>query len=174
MYYVPKLLDWYPNAKLIHTFRDPRGIFSSAAKLARAGKWGIRKRLSPVPQMLVDPLINFGMAAYVSKKWKDAAGLHRDYQERYPDRYRLVRFEDLVQDPHTIVPDLFSFLNLPFESSMLDEVRVVGSSFKEQRYTPGGFDAQAVTRWQEAISPLYSSWFSLVGGKRLETFGYSR
>ncbi len=30
--YVPTLLEWYPEAKIIHTFRDPRAILVSQLK----------------------------------------------------------------------------------------------------------------------------------------------
>ena len=32
IHYVPTILEWFPNAKFIHTFRDPRAIFLSQKK----------------------------------------------------------------------------------------------------------------------------------------------
>lgn len=173
IYYIPSLMEWYPGMKIIHTFRDPRGIFSSASKLAKAGKWGVRKRVSSLPSLLVEPAIDFGMALYVSKRWRDAVELHQQYQRLYPNRYLLVRFEDLLHDPETHIRRTCEFLQIPFEAGMLEEVDVVGSSYSSQRIVPGGFDPKAADRWREHIHPFFQTWFALLGAKKLKTFGYN-
>lgn len=172
IYYIPSLIEWYPSMKIIHTFRDPRGIFLSAAKLAKAGKWGVRKKISGLPDQMVNPAIDFGMAMYVSKRWWEAAKLHQEYQRQYSDRYMLVRFEDMLQDPEKNIRSVCDFLKIPFGLSMVEEVNVVGSSYSSQRIVPGGFDQKAADRWREHIHPFFDTWFALLGAKKLKTFGY--
>jgi len=173
IYYVPTLFEWFPNVKIIHTSRDPRGIFVSAAKLVKAGKWGLREKFPGLPGWAVDPLLEGVMGLYVTKTWLDAARLHSVYEQLYPDRYCLVRFEDFLQDPEAQVRNLCAFLGVPFEAHMLEDVTVVGSSYRAERIVHEGIDHKAADRWKDHIHPLASAWFSKMGGKHLKNFGYA-
>ena len=173
MYYVPTLLEWYPEAKIIHTFRDPRGIFVSAVKLVKAGKWGVKEKLPPLPPALMNSTLEMIMAVYVMRTWLDASRLHAVYAKQYPDQYYLIRFEDFLQDPEMYVRGACDFLNVPFQPEMLEEVKVIGSSYNAQRIVnAGGIDKKAAERWKEHIHPLTRAWFSTLGRRQLENFGY--
>lgn len=173
LYYVPRLLEWYPQAKVIHTIRDPRATFVSAAKRARSGGLGFRQKLPPLPERLSAPALNTMMLAYVSRAWFAAQRLHDAYGRRYPGQYETVRFEDLVSQPQDELQRICRFLGIPFEERMVDEVKMVGSSFSAQRVVAdAGFDRSAAVRWQAHIHPLVRGWFSLVGRGSLKKFGY--
>lgn len=172
LYYVPTLMEWFPNAKLIHTFRDPRGIFVSTLKRLKAGKWGFKARYPSLPNRMVAPLNTPLAVLHTTKTWFDAVRLHGVYQQRYAQQYRLLRFEDFIVNPEQHVAQLCDFLGVPFERRMIDGVIVIGSSYREQRRGPKGFDPQAVHRWQEHIDLLTRTWFSLLGSKYLKQFGY--
>jgi hypothetical protein len=172
IYFVPTLFEWYPNTKIIHTFRDPRGIFVSAAKLVRNGKWGVRSRLPSLPVKLLNPIMDSIMASYVTRTWLDAVRLHALYERQYPGKYLLVRFEDLIQDPERQIRSVCSFMDVAFDLTMVGEVAIVGSSYTAQRIVPGGFDQSAGDRWKEHINPLAGAWFSMLGKKHLKRFGY--
>ena len=172
IYFVPTLFEWFPNTKIIHTFRDPRGIFVSAAKLVRNGKWGVRKMLPSLPERLLNPIMDSIMASYVTRAWLDAVRLHSRYERQYPDKYLLVRFEDLIRDPEGQIRRACSFLDVAFDPSLVAEVAIVGSSYTAQRIVPGGFDPTAGERWKDHINPLAGAWFSMLGKKHLKRFGY--
>lgn len=173
LYYVPTLFDWYPNSKIIHTFRDPRGIFVSTLKRVKAGKWGLKAKFPSLPGRLVDPLSNPLAVMHTTMTWFDAVRLHFEYAQMYPGRYHLVRFEDMIADPETQVRQVCEFLEIPFQPRMLREVTVVGSSYRAERRGPSGFDQQAIDRWQEHIDPPIRAWFALLGKKQLRRFGYT-
>lgn len=172
IYYVPTLFEWYPRCKIIHTFRDPRGIFVSSAKLVRNGKWGVREKLPSLPKRLLNPITDAIMALYITRSWLDAVRLHARYERVYPDHYLMVRFEDLIRDPETQIQRVCHFLDVAFDPALISEVRIVGSSYQPQRIMPGGFDQTAGDRWKEHINPLADTWFSLMGRKHLKRFGY--
>lgn len=172
-YYLPTLYDWFPQAKVIHTFRDPRAIFISAAKLVRAGKWGFKDKLPALPPRLQNHLLDLIELLHISHTWRDAVRLHGRYEQAYRGRYHLLRFEELMNDPETEVQKLCDFLSVPFEPIMLDDLAVVGSSFYSQRrVVAAGLDKKTAHRWQEHISPFARQWFSLLGRKHLTRFGY--
>lgn len=176
IYYVPELLRWYPSARVIHTFRDPRGIFVSALKLVKDGKWGVKSRLpSALPKKATDPLLEVIMAVYILRLWLDAARLHARYARVYPDQYLLLRFEDLLQDPERHLRRVCDFIHIPFEQSMVEEVSSVGSSFTERRIVGGvGFEKSTSDRWKERIHPLTKAWLTALSGRELDHFGYVR
>lgn len=173
LYYVPKLIEWYPQAKIIHTFRDPRATFVSAAKRVRAGSWGFRDKLPPIPKMVMAPVLNVVTLAYISRAWFAALRLHNRYSKRFAGKYEMVRFEDLITDPQSELERLCHFLGIPFENRMVEEVKIVGSSFHDQRVIgSAGFDRSATERWRQHINPLARTWFSTVGRRSLKRFGY--
>jgi len=173
IYHLPTLFEWYPRVKVIHTFRDPRGIFTSAAKLIRDGKWGVKEKLPSLPSAVIDPFLDLYMAGYISRTWMDAARLHLEYKDKYPGSYHLVRFEEFLQDPENYMRGICEFLEIPFEPKLLEDVAVVGSSFNAQRFVRTGIDQKVAYRWKENINPLIGAWFSFLGRKHLERFGYA-
>jgi len=176
IYYVPELLRWYPEARIIHTFRDPRGIFVSALKLVKDGKWGVKTRLPKgLPKKVADPLLEASMAFYILRLWLDAARLHARYSKAYPDQYVLLRFEDLLQEPEQHIRRVSDFIHTPFEQNMVEEVSSVGSSFTERRIVGGvGFEKSTADRWKERIHPLTKAWLTTFSGRELDHFGYGR
>jgi hypothetical protein len=140
LYYVPTLLEWFPGAKIIHTFRDPRGIIVSKLKKVEKGLEGPQVRYSYLPEWLLDPLITPIEVVHITKFWFDAARLHAKYEQLYPHQYHLVRFEDLISEPEKQIRQICDFLNIDFENAMLDEINIVGSSYQSERRGPAGID----------------------------------
>jgi hypothetical protein len=167
-------LEWFPNAKIIHTFRDPRAIVVSTIKKIHKNQRGsLKSKVSSAPAWLIDPLITPVETFHISQAWFDAARLHAQYEQSYPQSYRLLRFEDFISDPETQIRQVCEFLELPFQAEMLAEVVTVGSSFENQHLGARGFDQKAAERWKDHINPLVKAWFSTLGRQQLEQFGYT-
>lgn len=172
--YVPTLLEWFPQAKVLHTFRDPRAITVSRLKKVRQRSVGLRGKLPTTPDWLmnmVDPPVEI---VRMSRSWLQAAELHFCYLAQFPNQYHMLRFEDLVQQPEAELRRVFNFLELPFDSKVLEDVVVVGSSYETQQRGPQGFDSQAIDRWRNYLGPLSRVWFSMVTRRQLKIFGYPR
>lgn len=172
LYYVPTLFEWFPKTKIIHTFRDPRGIFVSTVKRMHTHEWGLKRRYPQIPDGLLKPLISPVTTLYTTMNWFDAVRLHSLYQQRYGARYLLIRFEDLIGDPTRTVQQICDFLGVRFDPGMVEEVAVMSSSHHAQNRGPSGFDKQNISRWQAHIDPFNRAWFSLLGRKHLKTFEY--
>jgi hypothetical protein len=172
-YYVPTLLKWFPQAKVIHTFRDPRAIIvSKLKKVKERGREGPKIKFSALPGWLLDPFIDPIEVLHMTKAWFDAARLHIQYEQSYPRSYRLLRFEDLITEPERQIKQICDFLEIPFEREMLEEIYVVGSSYQSRRRGANGFDQRTLERWKDHINPLIRAWFSILGRKHLRRFGY--
>jgi len=165
IFFVPQLLQWFPNAKIIHTFRDPRAIYASRKKKAedkagQSARSGLR-RLGVVFQL--------ASSLHVIVNWQRVERRHRQYQAQYPGSYTLMKYEDLVQQPEDTLARLCSFLNISLTQSMLSQT-VVNSSFLPDGGV--GFDAGSITRWRKHMDPLLQRWFKLWLGPQLREYGY--
>ncbi|HXG40435.1 MAG TPA: sulfotransferase [Candidatus Limnocylindrales bacterium] len=168
---VPTLAEWFPRARFVHTFRDPRAIHASELRRRRGGHWGPKARLPRAAGRLVDPLLGPLELVRTSLAWRDAAERDARYRRTLGERYLLVRFEDLVAQPEAAVRDVCGFLGLDWTPSILEGVDVVGSSFAASRHTGRGIDPTAAERWR-TLDPLTRAWYSLAFRGRLTRFGY--
>ncbi len=161
---VPTLLSWFPGSRIVHTLRDPRAIFLSAhAKeadwiargefVSRSGR--VRRRLGPLGRAY--------QVFRVAADFKRVVRYHDEYTARYPNRYCLVRFEDLVTEPDATVRALSAQLGVPYDTRMLDQV-VRNASFSPRG--AHGFDPGAADRWRGQMRGLTRRSFAVLCGRR--------
>jgi hypothetical protein len=164
--HVDQLLDWFPDARVIHMIRDPRAVHVSELKRRSADPdtlpYRILARVPPAMRALV--------LLQVVRTWAEALNHHSRYQRSHPGRYRLVRFEDLVREPAAEIERLCAFLGVAFEPAMLEQ-RVVS---KGDRIGDTGFDAGAADRWERQIRPSDRRWIDRLLGGRIDELGYPR
>jgi hypothetical protein len=162
--YADTLLGWFPTGRIVQMVRDPRGVYVS--ELRR--RW---ERPSSVPYRQlrhVRPLFALFVLLQVTWAWARAIDRHRELSGRYPDRYRMVRFEDLVREPEATLLGLFDFLGVPMEAAVLDQKVVSrGVNLGTQ-----GFDASAADRWEDSISGRARRWLETTLGGRMRSVGY--
>ena len=165
---VPTLLSWFPNARVVHTFRDPRAIYVSLRRKERT------ERLSAVGRVArrVGPLFEMYASTSLALRWRSMARRHRRYTAAYPGRYTLQRFEDLLAKPEEAVRRLCDFVGIEFDPAMLEQV-VHNSSYAPKR-SGAGIDSSAAARWRGHLPRTTERWLSLVCGRELARFGYDR
>ncbi len=162
--YVETLLEWFPDGRVVHCARDPRAIYVSELRRRREVATGF-----PYRQLAMVPgLMERFVLLQVAWAWARAVHRHRTLSRRFPDRYRLVRFEDLVADPAGTLGALCEFLGVAAEPRMLEQKvtsrgALVGAA---------GFDAGAADRWREIIDAGAQSSIELLLGRRLAEMGY--
>jgi hypothetical protein len=161
--YVDTLLDWFPTARVVHMMRDPRAVYVSDLrrrrnKLRRPYSW-----LAHVPGLLALTVL-----VQDSVVWRGAERWHRRWASAYPDRYRLVRFEDLVRRPDETVSGLYAFLGVEMPADATD-VKVVSQGFQQGER---GFDAAAADRWRKHITRFARGWLELFLRSPMRRLGY--
>ena len=146
--------------------RDPRAVYVSELKRRRE-----RPESLPYRWLVRAPiLLRLFVLGEVVWAWSDAVGRHRELRGRFPDRYRVVRFEDLVSEPQAVTESLCAFLGVPFRAAMLRQ-KVVS---RGEKLGEAGFDAGAAERWRERIGPWDARAIDALLGPRLEQLGYRR
>ncbi len=153
IHHVPTLLEWFPDAKIIHMFRDPRAVYVS---------------LKRKHEQKTSPLY---LSLDVTTAWLRVVRLHHQYQQLYPNSYYFCRYEDLISDPKANLQKLCEFLGINFHEAMLQQA-VINSSFVSRDDQIQGFDAAAIARWRKHIHPVTNYWFVLWCKRRLLEFGY--
>jgi hypothetical protein len=167
IHHVPTLLEWFPKAKIIHTFRDPRAIFvSKKRKKKEQENASLRYRIVRQSELIFDIYLSFNVLIH----WLRIAQLHYRYQRLYPHNYYFVKYEDLISDPKTHLEKLCDFLEIDLTEMML-RPKVVNSSFVSDDQIQG-FDSSAIDRWRKQLHPMINYWFVLWCKKRLLEFGY--
>lgn len=158
------LLRWFPNGRVIHMMRDPRAIFMSELRRRRASPGSrLYRMLRPI-----SPAFTLVLLLQTTIAWSEAAWRGRRFARLFPDRYRIVRFEDLVRDPERQVMAISEFLGVEFEPTTLEQ-KVVSAG---TRLGEAGFDQTAASRWREGIPSWAEFWFRVTLGRQLRRFGY--
>jgi hypothetical protein len=162
--YVETLLNWFPEAKIIHMMRDPRGIFISEWRRRQSEAQSFPYRqLKRLPS-----LMKLVILLQTTITWREGARRCRENQQKYPFNYYTQRFEALVSDPERQVKELCAFIGVPFQPVMLEQT-VVSMGFQEKQT---GFDAGAANRWKKHITPRIDAWFRFWLGEAMEHIGY--
>ena len=162
--YVDTLLAWFPGGRVVHMMRDPRAIYLSELRRRRRepGSVVFRALRSTGPVLAAVVLVQTTAA------WLEGAVRLRRHRRRYPDRYLLVRFEDLVAEPEREIRRLCDFLGIPFEGPMLEQMVVSGGRNAGEQ----GFDAAAATRWRGELGGPAAAWFRFWTGRQRQELGY--
>lgn len=168
LYHVSTIVDWFPQAKIVHILRDPRAILAS--QLNKKNKAiGFEETL---PLKSNNFLYNLIIMMHVTITWLYAVRLHRQYIKQYPQNYLLLKFEDLISQPEINVRKLCQFLNIEFDNNMLEPGQVASSFAKEREIGATGFDLQTLTRWKLHLKPWMQKWMLMWTGKHLRELGY--
>jgi hypothetical protein len=142
----------FPNAKFLIVVRDCRDVFLSLREV----KFG---KLS---------------AASAALRWRNDARTACLLTTKYPDKARVIRYEDLLQKPKEVLPEILSFFELrgdvDLEALYLrhdDDVKHSKSSLYKQPISPKNLD-----RWRSKISPRDLTVCEAVAGPEMKMLGY--
>lgn len=107
---LPTLLREMPALRLVAIVRDPRDVIASWLAAPREFKpeWSVLDEWRGAPSKNTGLQENW----YGFDRWVELTGLMLTLQKQYPQRMRLVRYEDLVAAPLQTLEALFTFCDL--------------------------------------------------------------
>jgi hypothetical protein len=156
--YVEALARALPTARILHLVRDGRDVVPSLLDM----------HFGPD---------RFGAATLF---WRDRVSRGRAGGKRVgPQRYREIRYEDLVAEPDTVLKDVCEFFELPYEPSMLEYHERADEVLDGLRYT---HHVQGIRRpptragrdWRGTLSDHDVQLFEALAGDLLDELGYER
>jgi len=152
--YVPEIMDWYPGAKVICIIRDGRDVVESLMRMPWAPR-NLRRHC---------------------QTWIAACKLIRKYQNQYPHRIMLVRFEDLVEAPRETLSKIDKFIGLSFHRNQLDHTQTTGVMLKKDNAWMGRInkklDSGRIGIWKKEFTPVQKNILNNTMGRYLKDFGY--
>ncbi|MDY6867093.1 MAG: sulfotransferase [Chloroflexota bacterium] len=163
--YLPLLMEWFPDGKVVHMIRDPRAIFVS--ELRTRPQEAIT---TPYKQLVKFPLLlKLYLMFQITFTWLGSVTRYRKYKGRYPDRYYALRFEDLVHNPEVEIKKLCDFLGVDFQDKMVEDIVVTSKGYQLGKR---GFDSEAANRWKNQIASWTEGWFLFLFRKYMRELGY--
>ncbi len=156
--YVELLAGAFPEARFLHIVRDGRDVVPSLMDM----------HFGPD---------RFGAAALF---WRDRVARGRAGGRRIgADRYREIRYEDLVADPEPVLRDICSFFELAYEPGMLEYHQRADELLDGLRFT---HHVQGIRRppsrdvrdWRTNLPDHEIQLFEALAGDLLDDLGYER
>ncbi len=146
--YTDRLVEWFPNCRLIHTTRLPKAVYAS-----QAAKYTKNSQLQSEKMYL-----RFKQFIHINIQTAWTARIHVKYCSK--PNYLLVRYEDVIQDSEAQLRAICRFLGVDLNSLMLVPEEY-GSSFQKPSGS-AGVNSKSLERWREEISAVTSTWFDTV------------
>lgn len=142
--FVPELLLWYPECKIVHIIRDPRAM--AISRKNDPGGTSIKvKKYANFSFFIKKIMVFFVIFQYI---W--TSRLHFKYKKF--KNYALFRYEDLLADPEKVIRELCKFTEIDFTPEMLMPREGQASSVTGKRQK--GFEKKVASHWKSVISPL--------------------
>lgn len=155
-HYAERLFAEFPDAYVVHMVRDPRDRYAS-----------VRRRYG-------QDLCRVGAA---TGRWLASARAGRRNRRRHPERYLLVRYEDLALRPHATMGRVCAFVGASCPAEMfalggVAERAGANSSFGDLE--PRTISTRAVGRFRTVLSDADVAFVQLLAGRELVALGYER
>ncbi len=112
-YLLKKFIDYIPNIKILGIIRNPCAVINSF--LTNPKEFPEDK--DPRKEWRYAECRNDKKEEYWGfEKWKEASNLFLELSKHYPEKFKIISYEDLVQDPFNGVENIFDFINLQIMS----------------------------------------------------------
>ncbi len=154
--YADIVFENFPQAKIIHMTRDPRDRYAS-----------VRKRFGGD-----NPRV-----AGATLRWLTSMQAAQKNLKKYPDRYLMVRFEDLASNPEDTARIICDFIGEEFTTEMLSmegevEYRNSGGNSSFEKIQPGTISTQPIGRYRQVLTPFELKFIQGFTKPYMEAFGY--
>ncbi len=144
-FYLSDIQLLFPDTKIIHIVRDGRATALSNSKRAYQ---------------------NILLAA---KDWVDGNVVGFVNQKLIgTDRYLILKYEDLLSEPESTARRLCDFLEIPFDSKMLE----MEEGATDDSYVKSTFDTSKINQFKKEISPSTLRKIERIQGPLLKKMGY--
>jgi len=154
--YATPIFDAYPGARILHMTRDPRDRYASVIT-----RWKVRR----------------GGVGAGTAMWLSSINLAKDNQRRFPERYKIVRYESLAAKPEETLQDICDFIDEDYMPAMLtmqgaSAFRDQGSNSSYGQRKPGVISTDSIGRYRQVLSPRQITFIQTAARRDMLAFDY--
>ena len=154
--YAEPIFAAYPGARILHMIRDPRDRYASVLK-----RWKVRR----------------GDVGAGTAMWLSSVSLAKDNQRRYPDQYKIVRYETLAAQPEETLREICDFIGEPYVPEMITmqgakKFREQGSNSSYGQRKPGAISTSSIGRYPQVLSPGQIAFIQTITRQEMKAFDY--
>lgn len=155
-HYADRVFAEFPNGRIVQMVRDPRDRYASVHKR-------YERDLSRV-----------GAA---TARWLTSTHAGLRNQRRYPNRYLIVRYEDLACEPEATMRHVCAFIGEDYSPEMLTmngapEHRDRGGNSSFGDVAPRTISTRAIGRFKDVLPPSELAFIELIAARQLAALGY--
>jgi len=151
-------LDWigtvFPRSKFIHIIRDGRDVASSYLKMER-----------------------YNTILEAANRWINSIESAQSFGSKIKENYMELRYEELVTKPEEVIKDTCDFLDIDYDSKMLDhtkQVKKLGDTDKEHHSNLSKpISSDSVGKWRNNLSESDQESITKLLHKHLQRLGYA-
>lgn len=146
------IFEWWPNARCIHVLRDPRDNYTAYHRK--------HQRLA---------------VEEFARSWNASLSVGLKNQNRYGENhYRIIRFEDLTQNPEECLQEIIAFLGIRDDDILRkptnNGIPWAGNSMFNDKFT--GISSKPTGRWKLILSADEVNVIEAVCGGNMKKMGY--
>ena len=113
LHYPDQLFQTFPDAVVIQTHRHPGEVMPSYASM-----------MCELAAPFTNHLDKQAMAAHWVNKWQKGLAATQDYRDKHPEAaYLDLQFRDSIQEPESVIRQLYAFANLDLTDETLQEMQ---------------------------------------------------
>jgi hypothetical protein len=156
VHWADRILDRWPEAKIVEILRDGRDVVTSLGHMS----WAPADR------------------SWQIRKWVDAVEAGQRFRESpgATGRWHVLRFEELKAEPHREISRLFDFLELPWDDALVELIATETDFQRMQRSTNESVHRRrgVVGGWRTELTDDEMALLDELAGPTLEVAGYAR
>jgi len=146
-YLLEPMMRKAPNLKLVGIIRNPNAVLNSWMKNPKEFPEGS----NPLNEWRYGDCKNKGHEDFFGYvKWKEVTNLYLALQQKWPDRVKIIRYEDLVRSPIEMTKDLFAFANITYSKQTDDFLRQSSDNHIDSPYAVFK-NKKVMTQWQTEL-----------------------
>lgn len=150
IFYVSTIRSHFPDAQFIYLLRNPFDLATSLRVRRSSARW-LRMAVG----------------------WKRGVERAVEFQRQHPARFRIVRYEDLVQEPIRCTEEIFEFCGLSFRKDYLSVDRInPAESPYETRQSGVGITDEKLHYYTEHLTPAEVDFIGRACGRDKVRFHY--
>jgi len=155
--YAGIIFQAYPDAKMLHILRDPRDRYASALKRWKKIRGGVGS----------------GTAM-----WLASVRLAERNMAKYPDQYKIVRYETLAANPEETIREVCDFLGEAYYPEMLtmkgaETFRDEGGNSSFEQHGAGTISTRSIGRYRSFLSKEDIGFIQWTAGNKMRAYDYT-